>query len=245
MRIGVVIVLLSGVLAAAPSRCRAGDNAEPRAIVARAIQAAGGESKLAQYHARSWKERATYFGGSTPERYEATYTAQWPDKFKVEIGHEFTMVLNGDHGWIRTDGNTRDMSRAELDEHLEGRYAVWVMSLLPLGDRAFKLSPLGERKVGDRTTTGVRVSRRGHADVDLYFDLRTGLLARCDTRYKEARTGNQINQECTFDAYRDADGSGVRIPTKASIVRNGKRVVETDVETRSLHKLDDRFFEKP
>jgi hypothetical protein len=245
MRKSVAILLVAGVLVSARNISRADDQTGARAIVAKAIRMVGGEEKLARYQAQTWRERATYFGMGAPEHSEATYAAQWPDKLKVEIAGEFTMVVNGDKGWVRTAGKTRDMSKEELEEHIEGTYSVWVMSLLPLKDDAFKLMALGEQKVGDRPADVVRVSRQGHSDVNLYFDKETGLLVRIDTRYKEARTSNKIDQETTFSGYKDQDGSGIKSPTKASIRRNGKQVVETDIELKHIEKLDDLLFAKP
>src|SRR5262249_3453195 len=140
------------------------------------------------------QEKATYLGMNAGEQYEATYAVEWPDKIKVEIG-EFIMVLNGDKGWVKIKGTTRDMTMQELEEHREGTYSVWVMSLLPLKDKAFGLAVLGERKVGDRPAAGVKVTRKGHFDVNLYFDQETGLLAKSDTRFKEARSGKEVDQE--------------------------------------------------
>jgi hypothetical protein len=77
------------------------------------------------------------------------------------------------------------------------------------------------------------------------FDKETGLLIRCDTQYIEARTGHEIHQEMTFSGYRDQDGSGIQSPSKASIRRNGKEVVESDLAIKHVKKLDDSLFSRP
>lgn len=244
MRSSMASLFVAGLVLGAPGVTRGDDRTDAEAIVAKAIRAAGGEEKLARYHAETWKERATYFGTNTTERYEATYTAQWPDKLRVDI-RDFTMVLTRDNGWIRTKGKTRDMTEPELTEHREGTYDLWVMSLLPLRDRAFQLAMLGETNVSDRPALGVRVHRAGHFDVDLYFDKDTGLLVRTDTRFKEARTGKEIHQEWISSGYRDEDRSGIKTPTKACIKRDGKRFVESDLETKHVEQLDEPAFAKP
>jgi hypothetical protein len=241
----VAMLLVASALVSARIVRGTDDQADARAIVAKAIRAAGGEEKLSRYQGQTWKEQATYIGRGDPEHYEATYAAQWPDKLKVAIASQFTLVLNGEKGWMKTDGKKRDMSKQELEEHGEGTYAVWLMSLLPLRESAFELTALGQQQVGDRAAAGVRVRRHGHGDVSLYFDQETGLLLRCDTRYKDARTGSEIDQEMTFSAYRDQDGSGVKSPTKVSIRRNGKQVVEADMEFKHVERLDERLFSKP
>jgi hypothetical protein len=244
MRISVTF-LLAALILSTRGVTRADDRAYAHAIIAKAIRAAGGEEKLAHYQAQTWKENATFFGAGPTQQYEASYAAEWPDKFLVEIQGEFTMVLNGDKGWVRTKSKTRDMSKAELEEHREGVYSFWVISLLPLRDGAFKLTALGDKRVLDRPTAGIRVSRKGHSDLSLYFDKETGLLARMDTRFKEARTGKEINQETTFCGYTVEAASGTRSPTKISINRDGKHVVEAHIDLKHIEKIDGRIFARP
>jgi hypothetical protein len=242
MRRRIAILVFAGLVVGTRSHGLADDQADARSLVARAIRAAGGEEKLAGYQGQTWKEKATYFGAGAGEQYEATYTAAWPDKLRVEIG-DFTLVVNGDKGWVKIKGDTRDMTREELDEHREGVYTVWVTSLVPLADKEFQLSILGERKVGNRPAGGVKVSRKGHFDVSLYFDKETGLLALSETRYKEARTGKEVHQETTFSGYKDV--SGIKSPTKISIKRDGKPVVEATIELKHIEKPGERVFAKP
>jgi hypothetical protein len=213
-----------------------------QAIVAKAIRAAGGKDRLTRYRAETWKETAVYHGDGGDDRYEASYSAEWPDRFKVEIG-DFTMVLTGDTGWVKAQGNRRRMTREEIEEHAEGVYSLWVLSLLPLESEGFKLSVLGEAKVGGRATEGVRVSHEGHYDVNLYFDRETHLLAMSETRFKEANSGRDVKQEMVFSGYKDV--SGIKSPTRVSITRNGKLAVEASVELTHLEDLDDRVFAKP
>jgi hypothetical protein len=103
MRKSVVALLFAGLVVAAGCGSRTDDQEEARDIVAKAIRAAGGEEKLARCKGQTWKEKATYHGTGADEQYEASYTAAWPDKIKVEIG-EFTLVVNGDKGWVRIKG---------------------------------------------------------------------------------------------------------------------------------------------
>jgi hypothetical protein len=224
---------------------RADDNAEARAIIEKAIRSVGGGERLARYRGQMWKEKATYFGGDTIQQYEATYAARWPDKLRVGIQQEFTLVIDGATGWERSEGQARALSSQEWEEHKEGTYTVWVMSLLPLRDESFGLKVSGETNVSDRPAIAVAVSRNAHSDLTLYFDKDTGLLVRCDTCFTEAKTGKKINQETTFSRYKDEEASGIRSPTHASIKRNGKRFVEADLEFKHVQTLDDSIFAKP
>lgn len=238
----VLILLFAGLLVGARSESPAGNEQDARGLVARAIRAAGGENRLVRYGARTWKEKAVYHGAGGDERYEASYSAAWPDKIRVEIG-EFILVVNGDRGWVKTQGDTREMTREELDEHREGAYAVWILSLVPLRNKEFRLSRLGEAKVGGRPTDGIKVSRQGHFDVNMYFDREVGLLAMIETHFREARSGKEVNQETIFSGYKDV--SGIRTPTEVTIRRDGKLAVEASIELKYVERLDERVFAKP
>jgi hypothetical protein len=245
MRKSRALVLLAIFIIAGQWAGLADDSTDPRAIVQKAIQSMGGEEKLARFQAQTWKEKATYFGASPPERYEATYVARWPDKLRVDIQGDFTLAIDGLTGWQTTREKTRALSKEEWEEHKEGTYCLWVMSLLPLQNPAFRLKVLGEREVSNRAALAVRVSNMGHFDMTLYFDKGTGLLTRSETRFREAKTGKEIDQEMTFSSYKDEEGSGIKNPTHTSIKRNGKRVVEADLELKHLQILDDHIFAKP
>jgi hypothetical protein len=81
--------------------------------------------------------------------------------------------------------------------------------------------------------------------VILCFDKRSGLLVRSDTRFKEAKSGKEINQAMTFSGYKNEDSTGIKSPTHASIERNGKRCVEADLKYKHLQTVDERIFAKP
>ena len=221
---------------------RADDDA--RAIIDKAIKAAGGEQALAKYKAQTWKEKGTFYGEGDGQPYTGTYAVQWPDKFKMEITDVFTLVLKGDQGWFSAGGNTTEMSKEQLAETKEGQYIGWVATLLPLTDKAFELSPLGESKVGDQEAVAVKVARKDHNDVKLYFNKETGLLVKFAGRFKEARSGKEVDQESTLSDYKEV--AGIMLPTKVSIKRNGKLFVEAQIDDlKPMDKLGDDVFAKP
>lgn len=240
---GVLVgILFAVLLGGAQTQNQTANQRDAQRLVARAIRAAGGKDTLTRYAARTWKEKAVYHGADGDERYEASYSAEWPDKIKVEIG-DFVLVVNGDKGWVKSEGDTREMTREEMEEHSEGIYSVWVFSLVPLIREDFTLSLLGEKTIGGRPTEGIKVSRQGHFDVKMYLDRATGLLAMGETRFREARSGKEINQETIFSGYKDV--SGIKTPTQVSIWRGGKRAVDASVDLRYLERLDARVFAKP
>jgi outer membrane lipoprotein-sorting protein len=244
MRKSVAILLTSCLVLGALRTSRADDQADARGVIAKAMQATGGEEKLAKLKGQSWTEKGTFYGMGAGVPYTGSYSLQWPDKFKMEIQGVFTIVVNGDKGWTNANGSTQEMTKEQLEEQKQGLYNGWVASLVPLKDKAYKLSLLGESKVGDRPAVGVKVARKDHYDVNLYFDKETNLLAKTSSRLKEAMSGQEVEQEATYSDYKDV--SGVKIPTKVSIKRDGKQFVEAEnSDVKLAEKLDDSVFAKP
>src|SRR5208282_5412821 len=100
MRKIVCASLVLGSLLAGVGLVRSGDDKDARAIIAKAIKAAGGEAKLAKLKASTWKEKGTYYGmGDDGFPYTANYAIQWPGQFRLEVEGVFTIVLDGDKGW--------------------------------------------------------------------------------------------------------------------------------------------------
>jgi outer membrane lipoprotein-sorting protein len=244
MRKTVAVVLTLCFVLGALAVSRADDAADARAIIAKGLKAAGGEERLAKFQAMTWSEKGTYYGMGNGLEYTGVYSVQYPDKFRMEIQGFATFVLNGDKGWINMGGNTEEMNKAQLEEQQAGQYYGWVSRLVPLKDKAYKLSLLAESKVGDRPVAGVKVARDGHYDVDLYFDKETGDLLKTSTRLKEAMSGKEVEQEASYSDHKDVDG--IKVPTKISIKRDGKLFVEAvNSDIKLAEKLDDSVFAKP
>src|SRR5439155_8591924 len=94
-------------------------------------------------------------------------------------------VLDGDKGWIKiADGEATAMNDDEVAEEKVMVYVQELTLLTPLKDKAYKLSSLGEVKVGDSAALGLRVTRDGQRDVSLFFDKKTQLLLKSEVSAK-------------------------------------------------------------
>jgi len=117
-------------------------------------------------------------------------------------------------------------------------------TLIPLKDKAVNLSTLGEIKVDDRPALGVRVSSKGHRDINLYFDKETHLLVKSEMRVKVEATGMEANQETFYGGHKEV--GGIKEPMKFVIKRDGKPYLNAEVEeVRRGEKVDDSVFAKP
>ena len=241
-----VVILLSVVVALATcSTLRADDPSEAAALVEKGLKFNGGREKVAKYKAMSWKEQGTYYGAGDGQPYTGAYSLQWPDKFRMEIQGVFTIVLNGDNGWINMAGAVQEMTAEQLAEQRENNYSGWVASLTPLNDKAYKLSLLGGTNVADRPALGVNVKHEGHRDVQLYFDKETGRLVKSESRVKSQEMGGkEVTQETFYSEYREVDG--MQVPKKIAIKRDGSKFVEAEInDLMNFEKLDDSTFGKP
>jgi hypothetical protein len=237
-----VLTAFLGLAAAVPAW--ADDAADARAIIDKGIQAAGGKNKLAKFKAQTWDEKGTYYGSGEGQAYTGKYAMQWPDKFRMEILNVFTMVVNGDQGWFNAGGQVMDLSKEQLDGWKGKMYAGWVASLLPLDEKGYTLKTLPEIQIDKKPAVGVRVSRKGHVDVDLYFDKGTGLLARSEFEARSDEQNKQVKQEASFTDYKEF--AGIKVPTKLVIKHDGKVYLEAEhTDIKPAEKLDEKTFAKP
>jgi hypothetical protein len=225
---------------------RADDKDQARAVVDKAIKAAGGEEKLAKFNSRTWVAKGTYYGmGGDGVPYTANYAVSLPDKFRFEVEGFMTMVVDGDKGWIQAMGETREMNKDELAQQKEEMYVSTVTTLTPIKGGEYKLSLLGEAKVADRPAVGVKVSHKDHQDVNLYFDKDSGLLVKMEHKTKAQEEGNkEVTQEDIYSDHQDVQGA--KLPRKATILRDGKKYVEGEAsDVKAVDKHDDKTFAKP
>jgi hypothetical protein len=155
------------------------------------------------------------------------------------------IVVNGDKGWRQMGGTTTELTKAQMKEQKEERYAEEVTWLLPLRGKGFTLTLLGESKVDGRPAVGVKVSHPGHRDVKLYFDKDSGLLLKNEHHVLDEQHGNkEVNEETLYSDYRKV--KGVKVPRNVTLKRDGKPFVEAKIaDWKFADKLDDSLFSKP
>jgi hypothetical protein len=247
------IVCLATVLAlAVAGAARADEQADMRKVIDKAIKAAGGEEKLAKYKAATFKDKGKFYGMGEGIAYTGEFAVQQPDKIRIRIegGGDtkfvFVRVFNGEKLWTKLGDNTQEVTdKDEIAEAKENSYATWVTSLVPLKDKGFTLASLGEVKVHDKPAVGVRVSHKGHRDVNLFFDKDKGLLVKSETVVKDFMAGGkEFTQETLYENYKES--GGVQRAMKLVINRNGEKYIESEVtEFEPKEKLEDAEFAKP
>jgi hypothetical protein len=250
MRILATGLVSLAFLAAGPSSLRAQD--ELKAVIEKAIKAHGGEANLTKHKAGQTKSKGTVMVGGNPIEFTEEATYHLPNKFKsvqeIQVMGQSVKVqvgYDGKKAWINVNGMDIDMKLDKLADLMKEQvYLSEVTKLINLKDKAYELSSLGEAKVKDKPAVGIRVSSKGHKDVNLFFDKDSGLLIKIEHRTEDFNTEKEVNEERIILEYQDRDG--IKEPKKALVNRDGEKYVEAEVvEVKYLDDIDDSQFSKP
>jgi hypothetical protein len=248
--LSVSLIAALALLTGGPAR--ADDQADIKALLAKAIKALGGEDKLSKEKVFTAKFKGKFYMGENGIDYTMELFVQFPGQAKSVISFEvngmaFTVVsvLNKDKGWVKIGNDTMDLDKDRLAEEKEKMYARSLEGLVMLKDKAYTLATVGEVKVGKHDAVGIKVSSKGHRDVNLFFDKKTGLLVKTETMVKKEGTDTEVSQEVIYEAYKEIDG--IKRPMKLHIKQDGKKYVDVDetTEFKVEEKLDDSTFDKP
>lgn len=242
-------VLFASIVSA--GLARADDAADAQAIVSKAIKATG-VKETGKPLAMTWKDKGTFSGGGFKMDYTADWAFQGPDKYRFVVNGdfggmkvEFTVVVNGDKAWQSGFGMTEEIKGEKLQYTLTEVYELNVISLVSLvGDKAFKLSTDGEKKVGGKPAKVVKVARDKQPTITLYFDKESGLLVKAELMVKdEFQMWKEVPNETYFEDYKDVKGQ--KMFTKMKVVRDGKTMIEAEMYDQKSHdKLDAKLFDK-
>lgn len=242
--------LTLAIVLASTKAASADDAAKARALVNKAIEAQGGEAKLAKAQAHNATMKGTFhgMGQAIPFTGEVAYAGRDKQKLVVEFdagGMKFRImhVLNGNKGWTKFNDDVKELDKEQLAEAQEKAYAEWVSTLLPLKDNAFALELIGESEIEKRKAMGVRVTSKDRRYVNLYFDKETNLLIKTEKPVKDD-AGKEVTEESYLSDYKEE--KGVKHALKFTVKRDGKLFVEGEVTGGQYEeKLDDSNFAKP
>jgi hypothetical protein len=185
------------------------------------------------------------------------FTGEWafqgPDKYRFKVNGDFMgmkvdflVIVNGDKAWASGFGMSEEMSGEKLEHSINEVYQLNVLSLSPLlKEKEFKLSVEADKKVGDKETKVVKVTREKKPAVTLCFDTESGLLVKSEMKVKDEFQGwKEVLDEGYYEDYKDVGGR--KVFTKMRMVRDGKTMIEGTISDQKVHdKLDSKLFEKP
>jgi hypothetical protein len=239
--VSVAILFNSGFL-------RADD--EPKAIIEKAIKAHGGEENLMKYKAgrMKGKGKAETPGGQLEFTQESAY--MMPDKVKEITEFELkgtkyrtVTLINGDKASVEVNGKETPLKDNLKDGIKESVKHLQVTKLVPLREKKFELSLVGDTIVQDKPAVTIRVSAKGMKDVNLSFDKKTNLLVKVEMRKIHPEKGQEVNEERILTDYKIVDG--MPVPRRVIVTYDGKAHIEVAVEEmKYLEKLDESEFNK-
>ena len=230
----------------------AGAQEDPRAVIARAVQAYGGADRLARLRCLRVTTQGTVRLAGAEAPFAAETTVQLPGRMRNVLHadlqghtHTVTQVIDGERVAVLVDDRAQAVKEAVAAELRELLYAQQIHTLTPLlRDPAYRLTPAGEVAVAGRPAVAVRVAAPGHKDVVLSFDRATGLLVKAERRTLDADTLRDVVQEEYFSDYRESDG--LQRPMKVVVYKDGKKFMEGEVvAVKYLDTVDDSTFAPP
>jgi hypothetical protein len=240
-------LLAVGLLTLVPAAGRADDAA---AVVERAVAAtAGSDIRLRRLDAVVRAERGSFFQPTGELPTQRTAYLGLPDRIKYDAtitvgGQPQPVILSveGVRGWKRMGGVVQDMAAAEYDS-VKSDLDDWsLITLLPLRRKDVTLKSLPAATVGGKPAAGVLVTRPNRPDAQLYFATDSGLLVR--VRFKLPEAGPDTTRDVDLGTYRDFDG--IKLPTRITVTRNGRKTEDWTVEGyQTPDRLDEKVFAKP
>lgn len=224
---------------------------EARAIIDKAVKAHGGADKLAKFPAAHFKGKGSVEVMGMNVKFTLELHSHYPDKsrttIEVDVAGMTISVVNvydGKKAWESIMGTVKEVTDAKkLDNMKKEQYIQGITALQNVTGKEIELSQLGDLKVKDQDTVGVRVSSKDRPDVSLYFNKKTNLLAKAEYRTLDD-TLNEVNREVYLSDYKEKDG----LPTAFRMIlhHDGKMFMAFEVsEVKHLEKLDAAMFVKP
>jgi hypothetical protein len=224
-----------------------------KAVITKAIKAHGGETNLAKFKAATvkFKGKLEVMGQSLDVTGEQSVLM--PDKFRVSLALQINgmnidtvQVFDGKSFWVSVLGKTMELKDEALIKEIKEAYAVErAGNLVGLLGKDYELSAIGDVKVKDKAAFGIRVTKKGQRDINLFFDKTSHLLVKTEYRARLPMGGDQeVTQEKYFSDYREANG--IQSPRRIIMEHDGKQQLDIEMtETNVLEALDPAIFAKP
>jgi outer membrane lipoprotein-sorting protein len=221
------------------------------AIVAKAIKAQGDAATLAKIKAEQWTGKGKLYAMGLTIEYTANYSFEQPDKLRFDFEAMFgdqkvamTAACDGKTCWEKSGDKAQEMDKKKAGAFRHNVYIMSLTHLRPLKEKGYTLSVSGEEKINGKPAVSVLVSSKGHPDVTLFFDKKSGLVVKSMSEIWDEFADMDVAQETIFSDYKEKDGR--KLFGKLVIKRGGKTFIEEEFsDQKGMEKLDPKLFEKP
>ena len=205
--------------------------ADARALVEKAVAAAGGKDRLTLLKAGVWSTSGTVQG--RPSR--AEFRGQLPGQFRIDSVRPvdgkptpFSRIVDGDRGWVVEGEAKREMRPEELASVRASFYHKQAAAtLLPLLDPAVTLAPVPPLVLGGKPAPGVKASRPGLPPLLLHFDPATGLVAKSEMTEPQGTSKPGRKVELLYTDFKAFDG--VKMAGRTKTFHDGKLFLEVEL----------------
>jgi hypothetical protein len=244
-------VVMAVFVAGLGSAGRAADTKDANAILDKAIKALGGEQKLSQIKAASWKTKGTITFGGNDNAVTNHVIVQGLDHSRREFEGEFNgnsvkgvFVLAGNKGWGKFGDNSQEIEADRLAGEKRNAYlAVIPITIVPLKSKDFKVEAIGEEKVNGKPAVGIKATGSDGKEFKLYFDKESGLPVKLVAKVTSFM-GDEVTQETIFSDYKEM--SGIQKATKIQAKRDGEKFLDEQVtDFKILDHVDPKTFTEP
>jgi len=221
----------------------ASSNEEGKALLARAIEAAGGPAKLAAIKALRTKQTVTLKAqGVSLERVE---TDVLPDKVHSIITlpgmGEMTSVVSPETNYMKMGENTQPVPAGQREDSLNSLHRSFYYVAQHAGDPKYSFAAVGKEKVGEVVASVLAISD-GSTQFKWYIDPASGRVLRAQFEGNTPAGPGTISVD--FSEWKTVDG--ITLPFHAEASSNGD-VIST-VATNSVEfnpQIDASLFAKP
>jgi zinc protease len=228
-----------GAAPAAPAT----SNPEGKALLAKALESAGGAAKLKAIKSLRTKAVITIKDQGMSLDSEETQLSGEKTRLKMNLPNgELVIVATGQTGFMSMVGaGSRDLPASQRDERLKGlRREVWYIAQ-HADDPQFAVSAQGKEKVGDAEAAVLDISAGGE-QVRWFVDTKTGRLLRASFQAVSA-TGPATQVE-DYSDWKTVEG--LNLPFHVEISANGKPSASVAVSSYEINPVvDAKIFEKP
>jgi outer membrane lipoprotein-sorting protein len=160
---------------------------------------------------------------------------------------KMTLVLNADKAWMFNPMLNQTMDAPKEVAVIFRQFMMTVRaasSPASISGNDLQLAHGGESKINDTDAVILRISQKDQPDITLYYDKKTSLPLKAETRIKEPNGGEEANYEFHFSDFKDLDG--VKHFGKFKLVRDNKELAEVELNEFKLdQKFEDVTFAKP
>jgi hypothetical protein len=234
------------------SGVQAGDQKELHALVDKAVKALGGAEKCAKLKTITCKSKGSLF---VPVEIPTTEEGwmRFPDKFRHDFeldikGNKIrqNLVIDGKKGWLKLmDNKPAPLTKVQHTAFRDYYYALRLSTMpMELKGKEYKLSAVGEVKVGDRPAIGIQVTRKGLPDVNLFFDKEKGYPIKSEFTAVDYLTGVEVVHQFIFSEFKEMDG--IPMYTRMIWNKDGKKFADRELtEVKTVETIDNGTFAEP